>query len=89
MANHIHKFGLFKLGYKNNYKTYKCFIPGCPTFLPVPTMLVGRPSVCWYCDVTFNCDRRSARLSKPHCGCQYKNYVKDPVVDELITKLFQ
>lgn len=42
---HFHKYE--KLQWPNGSFYYKCMEPGCPHYLPVAELAIGRESLCW------------------------------------------
>lgn len=67
MSEHIHKYKKIKMG--EDYKVYKCTLPGCPHYIR-PELVVGRFSLCWMCEESFVMTEVSATRLKPKCqGC--------------------
>lgn len=42
---HFHKYEKFTWPGGRSY--YKCMQPGCPHYLPVMSLAIGRESICW------------------------------------------
>jgi hypothetical protein len=61
--DHIHKYFRDKLG---KQFIYRCMLPGCPHYI-LAKLVLGRESLCNYCDTKFVIDKHNATLKKPHC----------------------
>ncbi len=62
---HLHKYKRMTMGAK--YKVLKCIVPGCPHYVPLNNMAIGRICECNRCEKPMTLTKASLRLAKPHC----------------------
>lgn len=67
---------------KGSTKMYRCAHPRCQ-YQTSKEFLLGKYSLCNFCESQFTITRKSLRLARPHCGCQSKGFVKDDILDML------
>lgn len=65
-GKHIHQYSRVDIGKKKEFLVYKCKLPNCPHYLP-PELVVGKVSVCPFCDLPFVVQQSDLRLVTPHC----------------------
>lgn len=85
---HIHKYIRHKF-HKSGTVVFRCVLSNCSHYL-APAFVLGKMSLCWYCDNVFEMSKRSVRLKKPHCGCKGKRPGKhDDHIMKLVEGLFK
>lgn len=64
-VKHTHKYQRETLG--KDYIIYKCVLPGCTHYLPLP-LIVGKVSICWNCGMEFIIRKGKNGINKkPKC----------------------
>jgi hypothetical protein len=83
-SQHFHQYE--RMNWPNGKPFYKCMQPGCPHYLPIANLAVGRESLCWgyLCNNLVTITRGDVMREVKHPMCQECKEKRALIREELI-----